>query len=97
MRFVSLSLVAVVIAGCAGTNGYVAPDIKVEAISNTKLIEKSREDVWNAGIAALGKRFFVINNLDKSSGLININYSGDPEKYVDCGRITSRYEIWTLG
>lgn len=37
----------------------------------------------------LGKQFFVINNLDKSSGLINISYSGDPEKYIDCGNITS--------
>ncbi|WP_157199347.1 hypothetical protein [Methylomonas koyamae] len=35
------------------------------------------------------EKFFVINNLDKSSGLINISYSGDPEQYVDCGTISS--------
>ena len=40
-------------------------------------------------IPALGKQFFIINNLDKESGLINISYSGDPETYVDCGRIKS--------
>ena len=38
---------------------------------------------------SLGKNFFVINNLDKESGFINISYSGDPEKYVDCGYIES--------
>ena len=31
----------------------------------------------------------MINNLDKTSGLMNISYSGNPESYVDCGRITS--------
>jgi hypothetical protein len=31
----------------------------------------------------------VINNLDKSSGLINVSYNGDPENYIDCGRLTS--------
>lgn len=37
----------------------------------------------------LGRKFFVINNLDKDSGIINISYSGDPEKYIDCGWINS--------
>lgn len=53
------------------------------------VINKPRDSVWNAAVPQLGKRFFVINNLDKASGLINISYSGDPEKYVDCGRIVS--------
>jgi hypothetical protein len=54
-----------------------------------KVIDRPREAVWNASIPELGKQFFVINNLGKSSGLINISYNGDPEKYIDCGRITS--------
>jgi len=52
-------------------------------------IPKPREAVWAATIPALGKRFFVINNLDQSSGLINVSYSGDPEWYIDCGTISS--------
>lgn len=48
-----------------------------------------RDAVWNSAVPKLGKQFFVINNLDKSSGLINLSYSGDPESYVDCGRIIS--------
>lgn len=75
--------------GCmAGKFDYVRPITKKE-YSNSKIIERSRDDVWNKSVAQLGKQFFVINNLDKSSGLINISYSGDPEKYVDCGTITS--------
>jgi hypothetical protein len=45
--------------------------------------------VWNSSVPELGKHFFIINNLDISSGLINLSYSGDPEKYIDCGQITS--------
>jgi len=56
---------------------------------NTKSVERPRDAVWNSTVPELGKQFFVINNLDKSSGLINISYSGDPEKYIDCGRVTS--------
>ena len=56
---------------------------------NSKIIDKPRDAVWNATVPELGKKFFVINNLDKSSGLINVSYTGDPEKYIDCGRITS--------
>ena len=30
-------------------------------------------------------QFFVSNNLAKSTGLVNLSYSGVPEKYLDCG------------
>jgi hypothetical protein len=87
---VAFSLLAVALfSGCAGKVDYVRPTAQPTAQINSKTIEKPRDVVWNAAIPALGKQFYVINNLDKSSGLINISYSGDPEKYVDCGRITS--------
>lgn len=76
------------LAGCAGKIEYMRPS-QYNAPSNTKVIDKSRDAVWNAAVPELGKQFFVINNLDKSSGLINISYSGDPERYIDCGRVVS--------
>jgi hypothetical protein len=54
------------------------------------VIERPIDSVWKDSVAELGKNFFVINNLDKSSGLINVSYSGDPEKYIDCGFISSK-------
>lgn len=74
--------------GCAGHTSYIRP-IPPSAGTNVKIVDHPREAVWNASVPELGKQFFVINNLDKSSGLINISYSGDPEKYVDCGQISS--------
>ncbi len=72
-------------AGCAGKMDVIRPGSY--SMSNVKTIEKPREQVWNASVPELVKHFFVKNNLDKSSGLIKVSYRGDPEKYVDCGRV----------
>lgn len=87
-RFISVILLALLTA-CAGTMDYVRPNATTAGKSNEKILDRPREAVWNASVPALGKQFFVINNLDKSSGLINVSYSGSPEKYIDCGHITS--------
>ena len=90
MNKITASLLAIVcISGCAGKFDYIRPNIATTPSANFKIIDKPREVVWNASVPELGKQFFVINNLDKSSGLINLSYSGDPEKFIDCGHITS--------
>lgn len=89
MRHLIFALVASGIVGCAGKVDYIRPTTQSAPTQNTKLVQKSRDAVWATSVPALSKQFFVINNLDKSSGLINLSYSGDPEKYIDCGRITS--------
>jgi len=87
-RFAALMSLAVALAGCAGKVDYIRPATLAKA-ENSKMVNKPRHVVWDAAVPQLGKEFFVINNLDKSSGLINISYTGDPEKYIDCGRIVS--------
>jgi hypothetical protein len=81
--------IAATLAGCAGKIGYVRPTANMPPGANQTVLNKPRDAVWNAVVPELGKRFFVINNLDKSSGLINISYSSDPQRYIDCGRVTS--------
>jgi uncharacterized protein YceK len=88
IRCILISLVMLVMAGCASEYNYTPPT-KTAALNNSIVVDKSKDEVWKEIVPALGKTFFVINNLDKESGLINISYSGDPEKYVDCGRIHS--------
>lgn len=77
-----------VLVGCAGKTMYTPPSDYVSA-SNEKIVNKPIDKVWKSSVSELGKRFFVINNLDKASGLINISYSGSPESYIDCGRVYS--------
>jgi len=54
-------------------------------ITNAETVPQPKDEVWKILIAGLSKQSFVINNLDKDSGLINVSYSGDPVSYVDCG------------
>ena len=89
MRTLFVVLLAIILTGCmAGKVDYSMPTTSPSDL-NSKTIEKSRDTVWSSSIPKLGKQFFVINNIDKSSGLINLSYSGNPENFIDCGRITS--------
>ncbi|WP_395407952.1 hypothetical protein ACHMW6_15440 [Pseudoduganella sp. UC29_106] len=82
-------LILFLLTACAGKVDYVRPSVQLGSANNSKIIDKPRDVVWSSSVPELGKQFFVINNLDKASGLINVSYSGNPEKYIDCGRVTS--------
>lgn len=91
MRKLILLMPTVLLIGCAGKVGYSPPALRT-AQPNSITINEPLATVWSQAVPRLGKQFFVINNLDKDSGLINISYSGDPERYIDCGRITSHVQ-----
>lgn len=76
---------ALVASGCA-TTAYTPP--LAQPAQNSVTIDYPREPFWKAFISALSQNFFIINNLDKETGLINVSYNGDPERFVDCGSIT---------
>jgi hypothetical protein len=83
-----IALVCVVLAGCASAKvGYQPPSTSVRP-GFSREVSRPKDLVWNDAVAALGQRFFVINNMDKASGLINVSYSGDPARFIDCGRAT---------
>jgi hypothetical protein len=85
MRGAFLLVLCGAIAGCA-TSSYVPPDSAAKPAS-VVVIDKPRSLVWDSAVPRLAKAFFVVNNLDRSSGLINVSYSGAPDRYLDCGRI----------
>lgn len=81
-------MVTLVLAACSGQFAY-APPAPVVPTVNSVVINRPRDEVWKGVVPHLAQSFFVINNLDLASGLMNVSYSGDPERFVDCGRITS--------
>jgi hypothetical protein len=83
-------LPVLLLAGCAAKQdyNYVRPTTPT-APSNWKVIEKLRDTVWNGTVPALGRQSFVINNMGKASGLINLTYTGDPKRYIDCGQVSA--------
>lgn len=89
MRILFTILSTLVLSACAGKIDYIRPTTEPQSGANTKVVDRPRDSVWATSVPELSKQFFVINNLDKVSGLINISYGGDPQRYIDCGRITS--------
>jgi hypothetical protein len=74
------------IVGCSSNMTYMPPLEMRE--SQTVILRDSFEAAWTKSVRALGDSFFVMNNIVKDSKIINLSYSGDPEKYVDCGHLT---------
>jgi hypothetical protein len=89
-KTITVTILSILLTGCIGGGvNYTPPAALDKPIASTKTVNRPIDSVWKDSVAELGKNFFVINNIDKSSGLINVSYSGDPEKYVDCGFINS--------
>lgn len=83
-----LWLIFLFTCGCASSLEYFPPSPGTKQ-NNVVVINQPKETIWMKIVPALGREFFVIDHLDKDSGLLNISYSGDPQKYIDCGRIKS--------
>lgn len=88
-RIVALFGFAFALSGCL-SGAFIQSDPAVERQGQeTRLVDLPRDEVWKRFIPELSKSFFIINNIDKESGFINVSYSGDAERYVDGGTITS--------
>jgi len=89
-----LSLLTVLLVGCAtkGTNtqNYVKHDPKL--ISNEIVVNQPYQQVWDRLVKELSKSFYVINNIDKESRIINLSFSSpNPTDFVDCGETSRSY------
>jgi hypothetical protein len=74
-----------VLTGCASSSvDYQPPASK--PVANTKEVSAPFDQAWDALVRQLSSDFFVINNIDKNSRLINISFSSQrPSEFVDCG------------
>ena len=73
------------IIGCASTDTkYTGPT--GHKVENEKIVPAGFEATWRSYVEELSKSFFVINNISKDSGIINVSYStGTPGDFIDCG------------
>lgn len=91
MRIATLILIST-LSGCAiqGVSTSQYQEGTKQPIKNEIIVDGSYSEVWDLLVKDLAKSFYVINNIDKESRIINVSFSTpDPEEYVDCGR-TSR-------
>jgi hypothetical protein len=80
-----LVAMSLAIAGCATSTANYAPPTEAK-VTNTKFVNKPFDAVWDGLVKGLSSDFFVINNIDKNSRLINISFTSQrPSDFVDCG------------
>lgn len=77
-------MTALLLSGCSVNRQYTPPQAR-DAFVNTRVVALPRDEAWRRLVAGVSGRFFVINTIERDSGLISISYAGDPERYVDCG------------
>ena len=86
--------IIIFITGCAtpgvNTSSYTKHDPK--KITNEMQVDQSYSLVWDKLVRELSKSFYVINNIDKESRIINISFSSQtPSEFVDCGETHRTY------
>jgi len=82
-------ILAVVLYNGFTDESYPALDTHTLPSDHFRVIVMPRNVVLDVSISRLGNKSFVIDNPGKSSGLLSVSYSGDPEKFIDCGHVTS--------
>lgn len=79
-----------IVASCAtvGPNeANYTPPAEGVPVKNTVVVDAPFGKVWDHLVEELSSSFFVINNIDKESRLLNVSFSSDtPDKFIDCGR-----------
>lgn len=80
--------------GCAtqGTSTASYNPGSASKATNEKTLNRPQSVVWDELVRELSKSFFVINNIERESRIINVSFNtNSPEQYVDCGRTTRTY------
>ncbi len=80
--------------GCATKTSYIPPD--QYDVTNKVTVNKPFNTVWKKLLVSLSGDFFVINNIEKDSGIINVSFSSNtPSEYIDCGMTTRSIESFS--
>lgn len=75
-----------VIIGCSSkiNSNYSQPNEYTE--STTRIFNASYDKVWKAAVDSIGKSFFVLENIEKDSGIMSLSFSSkNPSDFIDCG------------
>lgn len=94
MRRSAILILAALALACASppkpTSRYSPPD-PIE-VRNAILVLRPFSETWNHLIGQLAQSFFLINNVEKESRIINLPFSTDvAEKHLECGQPDRTY------
>ena len=93
--FFLLTFLIMLTTSCAttGTSSFSREAASPRKVENEVLVNRPFEETWNRLVKGLVKSFYVINNIEKSSRIINVSFSTEsPEEFIDCGKSRRIYE-----
>lgn len=81
-------------SGCISSNfNYTPPQNSNNMVKNEKMVNGEFKKNWDTIVEKLSENSFVINNMNKDSGFINISFStNQPSTYVDCGKWNGHFK-----
>lgn len=94
LKLAALFTVLIMFSGCAtqGVNSFKYTEPVTVKIENEITVNKPYSAVWDSMVKQISKSFYVINNIDKESRILNLSFTTNkPADYVDCGRTSRTY------
>lgn len=81
-----LALIFAMGAGCAGKMTTTLTPPENHAVVDSRIFNKPYDTVWKAVVQSIGSSFFVLDNIEKDSGILTLSFSTqDAGDYIDCG------------
>lgn len=71
---------------------YVKPDVEMVS-ERERDVWRPKNAVWKKFMLTVSRTNFYIDRVDESKGELQVHYSGDPQNYVDCGRVVSAVKL----
>src|SRR5262245_49610236 len=85
-------LSALTVGACHASSSQQYTPPAAESVANSTQIAAPFDTTWDHLIKNLSKEFFVINNVEKASRIINVSFSTDrPGEFIKCGSRTREY------
>ena len=86
-KHLTLLGVLAALSGCAASSTFSYTESPPVEVENAVLIGRGFDPTWDILVKNLAAEFFVINNIDKESRIINVSFStNDPGQFMNCGR-----------
>ncbi len=95
-KFIISAIVSILLCGCAspGKSSFTSLSNTKKDIVNEVTINNQYSETWDKLVRELSKSFYVINNIDKESRIINVSFSTEsPDEYIDCGRTRRTFSL----
>ncbi len=92
---IAVLLATLLCVGCVTGQVHYTPPFDFGPVPTSATVHMPKDEVWAKLIPAIGRTYFDIHVIDKESGIINLAYSGVPERAVDCGMFTAEVKSLT--